>query len=209
MTAFSATMTPNIPEFINGFLEKEGVARSGAILEAAKEAKSSLQFSIATRLNKTPGGDQPNLESSIQIFGEVTPDQEVMQLNIGSNKPYMFIHDTGGTIRSSRGPGKYLAIPNLSNRAFFGRFSNNIWPREVPNGELYFTPAKKPGFALLRDRRNPNMKNNVAFILAQSVTIPKTDYIRLAYNEALPDIDAAFEKTYNRLLEELAEEASE
>jgi len=196
-------MGSGIQDFAKAFAEQEGLVRAASIAAGGEVLVSHLVLSAEQRLNKTRGTG--NLEERLTTFGEVTQG-EVFSINVGSDVVYMMIHDTGGEIVSSRGGNAHLAIPNRNNSRFFSRFGGTNpapWPRDIPKGELYRTGK------VLRDSSNPDMKTNVAYYLAQSVTIPRTDYIKIGTNQAIPDIYEVFETRYAELMEMLANEIDE
>jgi hypothetical protein len=88
----------------------------------------------------------------------------------------------GGPLRSSRGPGKFLAIPTARARVGKGRA---VSPRDWPDGSLVFVRSHK-GNPLLIDPRT----GAVMFVLRSSVTIPPHPTLPRTQERAQPKIDA-------------------
>jgi hypothetical protein len=89
----------------------------------------------------------------------------------------------GGPLKSSRGAGKYLAIPTEHARVGSGAA---LTPRDWPKGSLVFVTSHK-GNPLLLDPRT----GRVMFVLRRSVTIPPHPTLPLTQERAQPRVDTA------------------
>jgi hypothetical protein len=89
----------------------------------------------------------------------------------------------GGPLKSSRGPGKYLAIPTERARVGKGRA---VSPRDWPEDSLVFARSHK-GNPLLLDPRT----GEVMFVLRSSVTIKPHPTLARTQERAQPKVDAA------------------
>lgn len=202
MAEFSATMDPGIERFARAYARGVGALNVRAIAASAEVMVSHVVLSIRERLNRTVGTG--HLESKIQAFG-LARDDNNQSVNVGSDVPYMLIHDDGGVVRSSRGVGAKLAIPNKSNVSFFSRFGGTnpaLWPRDIPRGNLFRVGD------VLRDRKNKDMRTNAAYFLKDSVSIPQTNYLKHAAQDSLDDIGETYVNAYNKALKEWTNEAS-
>jgi hypothetical protein len=110
-----------------------------------------------------------------------------------SDLVYAGIQNEGGTIRSSRGPGKFLAIP-LANRDIpLGK-----WPRDYPKGALHVGIAPIPyrlGLVLM------DANGRVMFNLARKVKLEATHYIETAQEASSKE----WPRIFNERLAELAD----
>lgn len=111
-----------------------------------------------------------------------------------SDLVYAGIQNDGGTIRSSRGPNKYLAIPMPGRDIPLGK-----WPRDYPKGALHIGIAPIPyrlGLVLM------DSTGQVMFNLAKKVKLKPKKYIEKAQEKSSKEWPRIFNEKLAELIEQ-------
>ena len=152
--------------------QKLPIAFESSALEAAEVAALYLDKSTRQFLNKNSTGSLANSWNATLVK---TTDY-MITAGAYSDLPYASIHETGGTVKSSRSGGS-LAIPQT--KAAFNAGS----PRNMPGLKLI------PG-AVYGGKAPRLWANGVTqYVLPKSVYIPSTGYISYASAKAAPEIE--------------------
>ncbi len=107
---------------------------------------------------------------------------------------YAGIQNDGDTIRSSRGPNKYLAIPMPGRDIPLGK-----WPRDYPKGALQIGIAPPPyrlGLVLM------DSTGQIMFNLAKKVEIKGKKYIEKAQEKSSKEWPRIFNEKLAELIEQ-------
>ena len=138
---------------------RKGMMRAAAF--AADEIRKEIKSTFKTRTQALGRSFQSEL---------VSDDGTNITTSAFSDLVYSGVQDKGGTIRSSRGADKALAIP-ISDKA---KMKANMWPRSWPAGVLYLFKSKK-GNLLLAEKHGA--KSILHYVLKKSVTLKAKNYI--------------------------------
>ena len=170
-SAFSSIHIENdLGEIFRNIKRNLPVAFESSALEAAEVAAFYLDKSTRQFLNKRSTGTLANSWNATLIK---TSDY-MITAGAYSDLPYASIHDTGGTVKSSR-PGGSLAIP-------LTRAARNVGSPRNFSGLKFF-----PAFG---GRAPLFIGDGVAqYALPKSVYIPSTGYISYAAAQSAPHIE--------------------
>tara|TARA_Y100000593_G_scaffold86609_1_gene165651 strand:- start:2893 stop:3483 length:591 start_codon:yes stop_codon:yes gene_type:complete len=165
-------------------------AISIALLRCAQHAEGEIKR-VAQKTFK------PGTGNLMRSFKAQMLDKKGSTLSAGalSDLVYAGIQNEGGTIRSSRGPNKYLAIPMPNRDIPLGK-----WPRDYPRGALHVGIAPIPyrlGLVLM------DSTGQVMFNLAKEVKLKPKKYIEEAQEKSSKE----WPRIFNERLAELADAA--
>jgi len=172
-SAFSSIHIENdLGEIFRNIKRNLPIAFESSALEAAEVAAFYLDKSTRQFLNKRSTGTLANSWNATLIK---TSDY-MITAGAYSDLPYASIHETGGTVKSSR-PGGSLAIPLTRAARNVGSPKNMSGLKMIP-GSVYGGGA-------------PRLWANgvTQYVLPKSVYIPPTGYISYAAAQSAPDIE--------------------
>lgn len=170
-------------------------AISIALLRCAQHAEGEIKRTAQQVFNPGTG----NLMRSFKAV-MLAKKGDILSAGAVSDLIYAGIQNDGGTIVSSRGQGKNLAIPDKDANIPLGK-----WPRDFPKDALSFIPSKKPGITgVLVERLAKGGAGKLMFILKPSVTLTGKKYIEAAQEDSSKE----WPRVFNERLAELADESA-
>ena len=193
---FKVKFDDNVRKFARDFVKELGPVMTMSMLQAGNQVVTQLADTIQTTLNKNSKG---TLKQSWKV-SPVVGSGNSLRVLVSSPLPYARIHQTGGVIRPKR--VKALAIPNRS----YSRIIRNgvpIAPREFDPGrtKLKFFPPVTTSPGRLRGYLVDKNSGDLAYTLMANVTIKKTNYMTIAVDNALPEIQRLFEDNIKAAME--------
>ena len=180
-------------------------AVSVALLRCAQHAEGEIKRTAQKTFN--PGTGNLMRSFTAQMLAK---KGDTLSAGAVSNLVYAEIQNDGGTIRSSRGPGKNLAVPAK------GRFKPPApWPSDFNDDAFSFIPSKKPGITgILVEKLAKGQTGKFGkglgrwmYTLMPEVTIKSTRYIERAKEKSSKEWPRVFNERLAELVDGAAKKA--